>query len=115
VYVIRNSASSAAYQPVSRKTLDIARTAVSSLIRTQGEGDLYRIYLECLRDNITFQLATIPAEGFSQPEEMFDPKYMIQLFDRGYELARNGYPWSTAPPGLRSRQDGLEAKTESHE
>ena len=29
-----------------------------------------------------------------------DPVYMGKLFDLGYQLARNGYPWDKAPPGF---------------
>ena len=29
-----------------------------------------------------------------------EPVYMGKLFDLGYQLARNGYPWDKAPPGF---------------
>jgi hypothetical protein len=31
---------------------------------------------------------------------MFDPVYMRKLFDLGYKMAKNGYPWAKAPPGF---------------
>ena len=36
----------------------------------------------------------------SEPSEAFDPEYMTQLFDLGYEKAVRGYPWGGAPPGF---------------
>jgi len=26
--------------------------------------------------------------------------YMGKLFERGYQMARNGYPWEKTPPGF---------------
>ena len=72
----------------------MALASISILIRTQGVGDLYRIYLGAKRDGITYQLAYIPDDFDYEPEEEFDPKYMRALFDLGYELARDGYYWA---------------------
>jgi hypothetical protein len=70
------------------------------LIRTQGIGDLYRIYLGAKRDGVPYRLAYIPGDFDLEPDEDFDPKYMRELFDIGYELARDGYDWATSPPGI---------------
>jgi hypothetical protein len=78
----------------------VALTSINTLIRTQGMGDLYRIYLGTKRDNITYKLAYIPDDFDLEPEEEFDPKYMRALFDLGYELAREGYDWASSPPGV---------------
>ena len=73
---------------------------VGSLIRTQGIGDLYRIYLTAERDGLDYHGAIIPDDFTLEAAEMFDPMYMRALFELGYELAREGYPWSEAPPGM---------------
>ena len=78
----------------------VALTSISTLIRTQGMGDLYRIYLGAKRDGIPYRLAYIPNDFKLEPEEEFDPKYMRALFDLGYEMARDGYDWATSPPGV---------------
>jgi hypothetical protein len=70
------------------------------LIRTQGIGDLYQIYLATLKDELDFHLAFIPREFNETPEEAFDPVYMQKLYDLGYEMAKTGYPWVTELPGL---------------
>ncbi len=110
VYVVRNASARPVHKPVSRRTLEIARAAVGSLIRSQGEGDLYRIYLLAERDGIAFRLAAIPSDIGVEPKEMFDKAYMNALFDRGFELAVSGYPWKTYPPGYVA---GRGAGTES--
>lgn len=99
-YVIRNSRLDVNWAHVERKTMDIASRAVSSLIQTQGVGDLYRVYLETERDNVDFNLAYIPENFDYPPHEDFDTEYMRALFKLGYDMALKGYPWSKTPPGF---------------
>jgi predicted acylesterase/phospholipase RssA len=100
VYVIRNSILRPRWAEVEPKLAPVALTSINTLIRTQGMGDLYRIYLGAKRDNIAYQLAYIPGDFDLEPEEDFDPRYMRALFDLGYELARDGYDWASSPPGV---------------
>ncbi len=100
VYIIRNSRLDPAWSQVERRTMSIAGRAISSLIQTQGIGDLDRIYLIAKRDGADFNLAFIPATFNPPHEEQFDTEYMRQLFALGYELAAEGYPWQKAPPGF---------------
>ena len=79
--------------------MSIAERAVTSLIQTQGIGDLYRIYLTSKRDGVDFYLAFIPKTFNTSHKEDFDREYMGNLFDFGYELAVKGYPWAKCPPG----------------
>jgi len=98
LFVIRNASFKSDWATVDRQTLDIAERAVSSLISSQGMGDLYRIYLITQRDGIDYNLAFIDADFTVPHEEEFDAAYMRQLFDYGYELAKAGYPWRKYPP-----------------
>ena len=101
VYVIRNSyiePKGRAVVPPKIKT--IASSSISTLTRSQGVGDLYRIYLQAKRDNAEFYLAHIPSDFDAERKEQFDPEYMGKLFDLGYGKAKNGYPWVKAPPGF---------------
>jgi len=100
VYVIRNSYLDPDYLGVKRNVLPIASSTINSLIRTQGIGDLYQIYALCKRDGNDFNLAYIPSDFTDKATELFDPVYMKKLFDRGYQMALNGYPWQKAPPGF---------------
>ena len=100
VYVIRNSFLNPDWETVRPKILHIAGVSINSLIRDQGIGDMYRIYLDCQRDGLDFNLAYIPEDFDLKPKEDFDPVYMGKLFNLGYQLARNGYPWDKAPPGF---------------
>lgn len=100
LYVIRNARLDPQWAEVERRTLSIANRAVSSLIQTQGIGDLYRIYAITQRDNVKFNLAHIPATFNAPHREDFDTEYMRQLFQVGFDSARNGYSWLKQPPGF---------------
>ena len=82
--------------------MPIAAASIDSLIRTQGLGDLYRLYLVALDDGLDYNLAYIPESFDLEPKEAFDPEYMQQLFDLGYQMAKNGYPWAKTPPGFEN-------------
>ncbi len=100
LYVIRNGRLRADYAAVERGTLSIAARAVATLVKTQGIGDLYRIYLGCQRDGIEFNLASIPDTFVARPAEFFDPAYMSELYATGRAAMLTGSPWQTAPPGF---------------
>jgi predicted acylesterase/phospholipase RssA len=100
VYVVRNSRLSPEWETVEPKLGPIAGRTIDSLIRTQGIGDLYRIYLGAQRDGLLYNLAYIPADFDEGPEETFDTEHMQKLFDVGYRLAKEGYPWEKTPPGM---------------
>ena len=99
VYIIRNDRLDPDWAQVERRTLSIAGRAISSLIHTQGIGDLYIIYATTQRDGAEFYLAFIP-ESFNAPHrEEFDTEYMRALFQTGFDMAAKGDPWHKVPPG----------------
>jgi predicted acylesterase/phospholipase RssA len=100
LYVIRNARLDPDWAQVERSVMSIAGRAISSLIQTQGVGDLYRIYLTSQRDGMDFNLAYIPSSFDRKLNEPFETAYMKALFDVGYQMAVNGYPWEEAPPGF---------------
>ena len=103
VYVIRNAFLEPSWAAVEPRLFSIAARSIASLIRTQGIGDLYRIYLKTQRDGVNYNLAYIPDDADLKPKDEFvDPEYMRQLFDLGYRLAKAGYPWHNAPPGFET-------------
>jgi hypothetical protein len=80
--------------------MSISGNTIDSLIRTQGIGDMYRIYLDCQRDGMDFNLAFIPGDFDVKPNKEFDPVYMGKLFEVGYQMSKNGNPWEKGPPGF---------------
>jgi hypothetical protein len=102
VYIIRNSSMTATWDPVERRTINIAGRAIDSLIHTQGIGDLYRIYATTQRDGMDFNLAYIDS-GFVYENKtaQFETAFMVALYDYGFAQGRAGYPWQKVPPGLQ--------------
>ena len=106
LYVIRNSKMQPSEGDLRRRLIPIASSSLSSLIRTQGIGDLYRIYTLTERDGLDFNLAYIPDDFDRVAAEPFDREYMRELFDLGYELGKAGYDWMKEPPQLREKPGG---------
>jgi predicted patatin/cPLA2 family phospholipase len=100
LFVIRNGKIDPEWQSVHENVVSITQRSISTLIKNQGIGDLYRIYSVTRRDGIDFNLASIPADFGETSDEPFDQKYMIALFERGYDLASRNYSWVKAPPGM---------------
>ena len=102
-YLIRNSKLEMPWRPVERRMLDIAGRSASSLVHTQGLGDLYREFLAARKFGVDFNLAYIPSTFDAESEELFDLSYMQKLYALAYEMAANGYPWAKSPPGFDSQ------------
>jgi hypothetical protein len=99
-YVIRNARFEPSWVSVKPRLASIAGRAIGSLIRTQGIGDMYRIYLLTKRDGLDFNLAYIPSEFTKKSKETFDLEIMKELYALGFEMASKGYPWQKVPPGF---------------
>ena len=98
LYVLRNGRVTPQYSVVKPRLAAIVGKSISSLIKTQGIGDLYRMYSNAQRDGMAFKVIWIP-ETFTLTEpKPFDPGYMNKLFEVGYAMGRNGIPWKSQPP-----------------
>jgi hypothetical protein len=97
-YIIRNGHVAPEYKAVKPKTLSIAGRAVSSLIKSQGVGDLYELYVFAKKNGMDYNLAYIPGDFIDTSTQAFDPVYMTKLYDLGFRMAQAGYPWKKTPP-----------------
>ena len=101
VYIIRNAKLGPEHHAVRPKLLNIGTLAVTTLIKSQAVGDLYRLHAICRRDGLEFRLASIPDElALPRTTRAFDPAEIATLHACGYQLGRAGYAWATEPPGL---------------
>jgi hypothetical protein len=103
VYVLRNARLRPRYSATSYQLTEIIGRSVGSLIRTQGLGDLDRIFLETQRDGLEFYLTYIPEDFTAISNEPFDLAYMRQLYEVGYNQASSDQPWERFPPGYETR------------
>ncbi|MBK8210365.1 MAG: patatin-like phospholipase family protein [Rhodospirillales bacterium] len=100
VYLIRNSRLKPHWNATKPRVLPIALQTLTSLIRTQGIGDMFRVYLSSQRDGMNFHMVNIPDSFDFRPKEQFDQDYMRKLFDVGRQLGRSKNPWYREPPGF---------------
>ncbi|NCF16447.1 MAG: patatin [Gammaproteobacteria bacterium] len=105
LYVIRNGQLREKWMSVEPKTLTITLRAVNTLITAGVGGDMYRMYLAARRDGLNYHLAYIPSSFDAEEKELFDPAYMTELFELGYEMAKDGYDWQPAPPDFEIDSD----------
>jgi patatin-like phospholipase len=98
-YIIRNAKVAPEFALTEAKLTPIGSRAISTLIKTQGIGDLYEMYMTTQRDNVDYNLAYIPADFHYPSKSPFDPAYMKALFNLGYTKGRAGYRWHKVPPG----------------
>jgi hypothetical protein len=102
LYIIRNGQTAPPeYSPVKAKLAPVASKSLGMLMRTQGIGDLYRMYVQATRDNIAYNLIDMPNDFRLTEKEPFDPVYMKALYASGYQIGRNGIPWEHTPPDFR--------------
>jgi len=102
LYIVRNGRIDPEFKVVKASTLAIAGRSISTLIKTQGIGDLYQMYEFAKRNGVAYNLAYIPGNFPDTSTESFDPVYMSKLFDLGFQLGKDGNGWMRTPPRLDS-------------
>jgi hypothetical protein len=106
VYIIRNTQLRTDWQNVKPNLRSIGSRSISSLIRAQGIGDLFRIFATTQRDKLDFNLTFIPDALDINREDEFDNRVMNLLFEAGYKLAKQRYHWRNVPPGYYPMKKG---------
>ena len=91
------------YKIVKSTTLAIAERSISTLIKYQGIGDLYQLYVLARRNGIPYNLAVIPSDFLDTSTEVFDRIYMNELYDLAFRVGKAGYKWTSVPPGMEQR------------
>ena len=105
LYIIRNSKITPEYSMLDPWALTLSHRSLETLIKNQGIGDLYRLYVATQRDGINYHLATIPANFKEDSHELFDQDYMTKLYHVGYRMGLQSIPWATTPPGVEYAGD----------
>lgn len=100
LYIIRNGRVAPEFKAVKASTLAIAGRSISTLIKTQGVGDLYQMYELARSNHVAYNLAYIPGDFPDTSTEAFDRQYMSKLFELGFELGKSGNAWKKTPPRL---------------
>jgi predicted patatin/cPLA2 family phospholipase len=97
LFIIRNSRFQSEYEPTKPKVGNIAARSIDTLITSQAAGDLWTLYYEAKENNMTYAVTSIPQNIPDNSKSLFDRKYMTNLFNAGYDLARAGKAWRDRP------------------
>jgi predicted acylesterase/phospholipase RssA len=105
-WVIRNGNVRPDYAAVPETAAAIATRSLETLTKSQGIGDLIRMYDKARAEGIEFNLAAIPADFAAPRPKPFDTGYMSALYDRGLALGIAGYRWARQPPDVPAAATG---------
>ncbi len=103
LYVIRNGRAGEEIRRsiVEASSLSIASAIINGVFTLSTDSSLFRIYVLANRNNIDFNLASIPDDIFPEIDPMvFDLVTMRKLYDYAFEKASAGYAWAKVPPRL---------------
>ncbi len=103
IYIIKNGKIAPETEVVKPQTIPIAARAIATLIKSQNQGELYRIWRMARDSGADFNFLAVPPTFQSKANEFVDPAYQTALFAEGYRIGRAGGPWLKAPPELRSK------------
>lgn len=98
IFVIWNAKLGPEWRSTEASTLAVATRSLSTLLKSQGAGDLLRLHLMAKRDGADFNLASIPPRFAAVSKELFDREYMRALFEIGVAQGRARHRWLKAPP-----------------
>ncbi len=107
LYIIQNGLIDAKAEEVPRTLKTIIGRSVSTLVRSNRRGDLYRMYLRSKVGNVGFNFVAIPGDYVPLSEEPFNQEEMKQLVELGIRMGSSGNAWRPVPPGAGLRRQGM--------
>ena len=102
IYILMNNAIDPDFRVVPLKNIDIAGQTVSTMIKNQTRTIIFRTFEFAGQNGLGFNLTYIEEKGLSCGVD-FDTGCMRRLYEYGYQKARSGHFWKTAPPVLTTR------------
>ena len=100
LYVIRNVKVAPEWKAVKASAFEIASRSLSTMMKNQANGDLFKMYFVARELGLKYRLASVPESFTLKSKEPFDPEYMSALFGVAEKMGREGYDWSKRPPGF---------------
>ncbi len=102
LFLIHNGQLVPSPEQTSRTLRRIAERSFNVLSSAATIGDISRIYSFVRPDGATLKWTTIPAGVDMSTSEIFDQARMVELYELGYRLGKDGIDWRTRPPGFHS-------------
>ena len=101
VYVIVAGQLQLPRRTVKRRLTKVFEESISSVLQSQLEGDLLKIYLLSRFSGASFALTSVPKDiTFESAPLAFDPVTMRKLFETGYQHAATREGWHFTPASL---------------
>jgi predicted acylesterase/phospholipase RssA len=98
IYILVNNTVERDFQLVPNSTIDIAARTSASVTKTQTRSILHETFEFARRNNFGFNLTYIDKNFPSPSLSGFETSYMRALYEYGYDKARGGNLWASAPP-----------------
>ncbi len=98
IYLVKNGKAIPEQEVVQPKTLSIVARSISTLIKSQNQGEVYRIWRMARDDGADFNFIAVPPSFNVKSDQFFDPVYLAALFEEGRNLGRGKTPWMKRPP-----------------
>ena len=95
-----------AWDEVEPSFSSILMRSMESMLLTRGLNDAVQIFVNSHGDDLGLNLARIPDDFTLGSTEFYDRAYMQGLFERGYEMAKDGYPWLRGGLAVKEQLDG---------
>jgi len=100
VYIVMNGKLANDFEVVKASTLQIVTRSFETSVHANSRNTLLASYQFMKSRNWEFHLASLDP-GYPKPASLgFDPTYMQQLFEYGYQRGRSGVLWQSTPSEL---------------
>jgi predicted acylesterase/phospholipase RssA len=112
IYAVINTGLQPEFQVVDRNAASILTATVSAAVENDTRLMIDRVYVAAKRNEIGFNVASIPADFNAPSRGPFDPIYMGALYQVGENLGKSATPFANQPPAypgspmLKSQESG---------
>jgi predicted acylesterase/phospholipase RssA len=98
IYAVINTGLQPVFQVVDRNAASILTATVSAAVENDTRLMIDRVYVAAKRNEIGFNVASIPADFNAPSRGPFDPIYMGALYQAGENLGKSATPFANQPP-----------------
>ncbi|GEA50974.1 hypothetical protein VIN01S_17780 [Vibrio inusitatus NBRC 102082] len=103
IYVIRNGTLKARFNEVENGISSVSASAISTLLRRQGIGDVEYIYHFSERNRYPFNLAHIDNDFRPTKLDALSLDYMNAVYEYGFNKFKDRTLWLDAPPSVSAK------------
>jgi predicted acylesterase/phospholipase RssA len=112
IYAVINTGLQPVFQVVDRNAASILTATVSAAVENDTRLMIDRVYVAAKRNEVGFNVASIPPDFNAPSRGPFDPIYMGALYQAGENLGKSATPFADQPPAypggpmLKSQEPG---------